>query len=569
MHHQFVVLLELLTTATLVALFARRLRVPYVTALVVTGLGLSYFKLVPNVAINSEIILNLFLPVLLFEAAINTDATHLRENVRPVFLLSTAGMLVMTGVTGALVHWLLGYDWPTALLLGSMLSITDTVAVLAIFKDLKVPTRLATIVEGESLFNDGTALVLFRAILAVAMTGHFNFAGSLIDLAAATAGGLLVGAVAGLVASYVLRATRDHLTEIMLSTLVALSSYFIAEQLHVSGVIAVVASGLVIGNYGWRRALAPSSQIAMGSFWEYAGFGVNSVVFLLVGLNINFVNWHAYIPTILVAFVAIFIGRAIAIVGGFVALRPGETDPVPLPWQIVMVWGNLKGSLTMALAISLPVSLGARTDLITIVFGVVLLSLALQGMTLGPLIRALGLSGGSSLRQLFEREQLKVIAARAAQAELKTLHEAGILSKSNYERLRARYQVSLAQSERELRRLGTEFQEHWDVVLEEIRHRLLLVEKGAAINALREKLISESVAREFLEDLDQRLVQRIDVVPGGRPAGLPVLDLEERLPGVSSPLAPPAPPASPEPGASPPRAVPPPGGTGRQAEGGE
>ncbi|MFP5501859.1 MAG: Na+/H+ antiporter [Candidatus Sericytochromatia bacterium] len=502
MYEQLVIMLQLLGTATLVAIFARRLHVPYSTALVVTGLLLSYFRLLPDVRLNSEIVINLFLPVLLFQAAINTDATRLRENLKPVFLLSTLGMAVMAGVTGTLLHLFLGLAWPVALLLGAMFSITDTVTVLAVFKDLKVPARLSTMVEGEGLLNNGMALVFFRVLLVIVLTGIFDPVRSALELVTVTVGGLLVGGLLGLLTSWGMQQTRDHLAEIMLTTLVALGSFFIAEQFGVSGVIAVVTAGLIVGNFGWRRVLQPRSQIALGSFWEYAGFGVNSAVFLLVGLNLNFVELGSYIPAIVIAYAALQAGRFCAIYPGFFLLGRFERHQVPVKWLHVMQWGSLKGSLTMALAISLPLALPQRTELITIAFGVVLLSLLVQGLSLGPLVRSLGLAGGPPLRQLFEREQLKVIAARAAQAEIRSLHESGILSSSAYERLRARYQVSIAQAEREIRVLGTEFQAHWDEVLAEIRQRLKQVEKGAVRDAMRQRLISEEAAKACMKALD-------------------------------------------------------------------
>jgi CPA1 family monovalent cation:H+ antiporter len=161
----------------------------------------------------------------------------------------------------------------------------------------------------------------------------------------------------------------------------------------------------------------------------------------------------------------------------------------------------------MALAISLPVGMAYRNDLLTICFGVVLLSLLVQALSLGGLVKWLRIGKISTLREGFEREQLKVMVARAAQNEIKTLNEAGILSKTNYERLRARYQVSIAQAERELRRLSTEHQAHMDEALAEIMQRLAVVEKGAVLNALRERLVSEDVARDYLLELDQRLVE--------------------------------------------------------------
>lgn len=518
MHHEILLLLEILLAVTVVAVFARRLSFPYSTALVVTGLAMSFFKLVPDVELESGIVLNLFLPVLLFEAALNTDATELREEKRPVALLATLGFAVMAGVTGAVLHAFLGWPWALSLLVGTMFSITDTVAVLAVFKSLHVPSRLATLVEGESLFNDGTALVVFKVLLGVVLTGAFHPAATAFQLVVVSIGGAALGALLGLLCSWVLAQTQDHLTEILLSTLLAVGTYYLAEQFHVSGVIAVVLAGLVVGNYGWRRALPPSSQIALGSFWEYAAFGVNSVVFILVGLSIDLGKLSAYVPAILLSFAAFNLGRAVLIYGGFALARRFQSRPLPFKWQHVMFWGNIKGSLTMVLAISLPHTVPHREAILTITFGVVLLSLVLQGLSLGPVVRSLRLERLSSLKQAFDVERLKLIRARAAQAEIAHLAEAGLLSKGAQERMKARYQVLVVQAERELRRLGTENQAHWDRTLEEIQARLLLVEKAAVVRARREKLVSDESAEAALLELDSGIVREGLGAQDGLPA---------------------------------------------------
>lgn len=519
-HENFFLLIELLAAVTAVAIVARRLQVPYGTALVVAGLVLGVWRVVPHVEMHSEIVLGLFLPILLFEAAINTDATHLREDLTPVGLLSTVGFFTMAGVSGAAIHFLLGASWPVALLMGVMFSITDTVAVLAVFKTLKVPTRLATLMEGESLFNDGTALVLFKVMLVIAATGVFHPAATALEIVVVSVGGLIVGGLLGLLASWVMREAPDHLAEISLSVLLAIGTYFLAERLHVSGVIAVVMAGLVVGNYGWKRALAPSSQIAMGSFWEYAAFGVNSLVFLLVGLNIQLGALIAAAGPILACLTAILVGRAAAIYLGFPLLSRLGARPVPLGWQHVMVWGNMKGSLTMVLALSLPASIPERGMILTVTFGVVLISLVVQGLTLGPVMRALHIAGVSGLQRCFEEQQMALIRARAAQHEIAALADAGILSKSAYERMRARYQVTIARAERELRRLGTENQAHMDAALAGIRKRVLHVEKAAVIGAIREGLVSQEIAEESIEEINSELVATERLAPPDSDGGL-------------------------------------------------
>ncbi|MFP5501402.1 MAG: cation:proton antiporter [Candidatus Sericytochromatia bacterium] len=508
MNQTLVLLLELLFAVTIVSVVARRLNFPYTTALVVTGLALSYFGVLPDVRWNSEIILNLFLPILLFEGAISSDASRLKEVLKPAVLLATVGVVIMALGTATVLHLVLGFPMVLALLVGTMLAPTDTISVLAVFKNLRVPPRLSTMIESESLFNDGTAIVMFKVVLAVVLTGVFHPVMAGFQLVIVFTGGILLGGLLGLFVSWVLSQTEDHLTEILLSTLLALGAFFLAESIGVSGVIAVVAAGLVVGNYGWKRSLAPTSQIALGSFWEYAAFGVNSIIFLLVGLSLDLPALAGSVPVILIGFLAVAFGRVVLIYGGFLLGRLTGGQGIPAKWQHIMVLGNIKGSLTMVLALSLPETTPMRDEILTMTFGIVLFSLVVQGLTLGPIVKALRVMGVPTLQAQIEKEQLELIRSRAAQAELQKLLEAGLISKSSHERMRARYQVSIAQAERELRALATEHQAYWDEAFDEVRRRLLVVEKAAIVRAMREKLVSDEVAAEALLAIDSRIVEQ-------------------------------------------------------------
>ena len=283
------VLILLLLVASAVAMATKWVRVPYTLALVIVGLVISPMHFLPAVHISPDLILLIFLPALLFEAAWNLKLDQLRRNLLPILVLAVAGVVLSTGVIGVILHYGLGLSWRPALLFGAMISATDPVSVLALFKTLALPPRLATIVEGESLLNDGTAVVVFRIILvgAAGSSAGGVALSSLGEFLMMVAGGLLAGVIVGVLASTLTSYFDDHLLEITLTTIAAYGSFLLAEGLHVSPVIAVLATGLVIGNYGRQKGMSPPTQLAVNSFWEYAAFVVNSLVFLLIGLEIQ------------------------------------------------------------------------------------------------------------------------------------------------------------------------------------------------------------------------------------------------------------------------------------------
>ncbi|MBF2073757.1 MAG: sodium:proton antiporter [Synechococcales cyanobacterium C42_A2020_086] len=500
----------LLLVATGVALLSRRLRIPYVTGLVLAGLAIADF--LPNsVGLDSSLILNLFLPILLFEAAINTDISRLRSTVKPIALLAVPGVVVAAGVTAIVIKLGLGIAWIPALLLGTILAITDTVSVIAVFKEIVVPSRLITIVEGESLFNDGVALVLFNLILVSYTTGSVSLTEGLQELVVVIAGGSLVGLALGYLSVGLFSRSDDNLSGILLTVALALGAYQVGNWLEVSGVVAVVVAGLMVGNVGLSRRVSASNRVTLYSFWEYAGFGVNTFIFLLIGVELEPGTLWEILPAVLLAVLAYQIGRLLAVYPLLALLRWFDR-PIPLRWQHVLFLGNIKGSLSMALALSLPMALNGRSSLIAIVFGSVLLSLVVQGLSLPWLIKQLRLGGYSASRQQTEELRAQLIAAKAAQDELDGMLKTGVLPKTIYEEMRAMYQVQVAKAERALRDLY----DRWAVEvstgqsdpsgLDAIRKRLLLVEKGALSEALRRGILSETTVRDRLQQIDERIL---------------------------------------------------------------
>ena len=238
------------------------------------------------------------MPPLLFEAAFHLDLDELRHNLLPIVTLAVPGVLITTLIIGGITALGIGLPLGVAMVFGALLSATDPVSVVAFFRQLGAPRQLASIVEGESLFNDGTAVVVFRIALAIAVSRQFSLVGSVTNFLWLAAGGLVVGGLLGWVVSKLIARVDDYLIETTLTTILAYGAYLAAERLHVSGVLAVVAAGLVNGNIG-PAGMSPTTRIVIFNFWEYVAFVANSLVFLLIGLDINVqrivANWSAIV----------------------------------------------------------------------------------------------------------------------------------------------------------------------------------------------------------------------------------------------------------------------------------
>lgn len=446
-------ILVLLLIVFAVALVARRARVPYTIALVVTGL-LGFQPNFRNLQLTPDLILLVFLPVLLFEGAYNVSARSLRRDLLPVTLLAVPGVLFSTLVTAALVHLLLGLGWTVALLFGALIASTDPIAVVSLFRDLGVPRRLALLVEGESLFNDGASITLFSLVLASILTGQVSVAAGFARFLLTVAGALAVGASIGVLVSRLLRAV-DHV-QIQLTTTViaAYGSYLLAERLSFSGAIAVVTAGLLIGNYGSTSGLSVRSVHALSTTWEFLGFVANSLIFLLIGIALDPSQLARYWAPIAVAFLATLLGRAVAVYGLIPLLR-GERQ-VPRAYRPVLIWGGLRGAVSLALVLSIPQVLPdgqpfpSRDLLRLMAYGVVGVSLLLQGLTMPPLIRALDLSRASAPGD--ERPVLRARLHAVGDALLALGHEQaqGNLGSLAYERLAQSYRREQAQLEQQL-----------------------------------------------------------------------------------------------------------------------
>lgn len=506
------ILILLLLIATAVALVTQRLRISYVAGLVLAGLPITDL-LSRRIGLDPFLVLNLFLPILIFEAAINTDISRLRSTFKPIALLAGPGSVFSAAIIAVLVKFGLGLDWIPALLVGVILANTDTVSMIAVFKEIRVPSRLSTIVEGETLFNDAAALVTFNLLLVIYATGTISTTQVIKEVLIVALGGGLVGAVLGYLCLPIYVRLRDPLSSLLLTVALALGAFQLGQFLGVSGAVAVVIAGLVFGNLGLPRSASASDRITLISFWEYAGFIVNTFIFLLIGIEINPLTLWQTLPSIVLVILAYQLGRILSVYSLLWVLRRIDR-PIPLRWQHILILGNIKGSLSMALAVAIPLTLTGRELIIELVFGAVLFSLVIQGLALPWLIKKLDISQVSAVTREIGQLQLQLIASKAAQDELANLLKSGVLPKAVYEELWASYQAKVAVSERVLRDAYNQSRsgqmEPNNSQLDAIRRRLFLAEKAALGDALRKRIVPEDLVQSYVKGLDEKLLSLDD-----------------------------------------------------------
>ena len=375
----------LLAAATLVALLARRIALPFTVGLVVVGLVAEFVAPQAQLEISPDLVLAVLLPGLIFDAAYRMRISVLRRTFGGVVLLAVPGVLLSAGIVAVVLHYLAGLPFNLAFVVGAMVSATDPAAVVATFRRLKTPERLATLIDGESLFNDGTALVVF--LIALKTVGaDFSIGDAAMTFLATVALSVLIGAVAGLLATAILSRVEDHLIEVTVALITAYGTYLLADLFHESGIIATVVAGVTLGNLGRRFGISERAEGVIDTVFEVVAFLLTALVFLLVGLAIHVVELGAALGPIAWGVFGVVAGRLIVVyglLGGSARLgrkiRLGSG--LPTSWLHMMFWGGLRGAVAVAMALSLPLGFPQRALLQEITFGVVLFTLVVQGAT--------------------------------------------------------------------------------------------------------------------------------------------------------------------------------------------
>lgn len=510
----------LLTIAALVAIVIRRINFPYTVALVLAGLLLAFFPDFLNINVGSDLIVAVLVPPLVFEATLNIKWADLRADLGLVLFLAIGGTLLSTFIVGGLVFQLLEIPLFGALAFGALIAATDPVAVIAFFRSLGVSKRLSIIIEGESLFNDGVAIVVFTLAIGAASAAvlvnsgevaeAFSLSRAVVEFFRVSFGGVGVGLVLGFAVSYaILKNLDDHLIETATTVALAFGAYVAAEHLAVSGLLAVVAAGLVVGNVGIDNT-SPTTRLTLENFWEFMAFVANSLVFLLIGIRIEIAELLKYALPIAVAVLAVLLSRAITvyfITAAHNRLTPDRLD-IPHKYQHVMFWGGLRGAISLALALTLSRDLfGATiaTEIQVMTFGVVLFTILVQGTTIQRLIERLGLVQRPP--HAIENERLLglAFARRAGKRELDRLHDEGFLFRDIWLAMRSVYDEDIDESKRSLRDHLMAYPELEQEMYLTSRVDVLKAERNAVAEAAARSFISRAIYEELISEIDRRL----------------------------------------------------------------
>ena len=519
------VVLGLMVAVAALALLARKLAIPYPILLVLGGLCLALIPGLPRPHLNPDLIFLIFLPPLLFPAALFTSWRDFHANLRPISLLAIGLVLFTTCSVGYFAHYLVaGLPLAAAFILGAIISPPDAVAATAVTERLRVPQRIVTVIEGESLVNDAVALVAFQFAVKALNSGSFSLPLATLDFFEVSIGGVLIGLAVGFLASQAQRRLDDPPVQTTISLLTPFAAYLPADQLGVSGVLAVVAAGLYLG---WRSPEIINSRMRLqaGPVWEMIVFLLNGLVFILIGLqlpeiwqglrertlSLTRICWYAMLISALVIVVRFVWVFAATYLPRYLSRKLRERDPNP-PWQhvVIVAWTGMRGVVSLAAALALPSMIltelpaPGRTVIINLIifftYVVILVTLVLQGLTLPLLIRWLKVvDSGESER---EEREARLKANLAALARLAEFGQQKVFAAELLDRLRVEYEDRVRELETfgqdEAHRMAAMF----SLDYEHLQQEALRVERQTILQLRNERIINDNVLRRIQHDLD-------------------------------------------------------------------
>ncbi|MBI2773414.1 MAG: Na+/H+ antiporter [Chloroflexi bacterium] len=503
--------LGLLAIVVALAVLARRLGLPYPIVMVLAGLGLGLLPGLPDIELAPDIVFLVFLPPILYAGGFLTSLRDLKANLRPIALLAFGLVIVTAAGVAVVAHAMVpALGWAGAFVLGAIVSPPDAVAAMAIFQRLGVPRRVVTILEGESLVNDATALIIYRSALAALALGTFSLVAASLGFVVVLVGGVAVGAVVGWLVMRALERAHEPTFAVTITLLAPFAAYLPAEQLGVSGVIAAVVAGIFARRAGNR--LTSDTRIAATAVWSTQIFVLNGLVFVLIGLQLRAVLaavaqrsvGEAAFIALSVAFLLVVLRFVWVVIAAYVVrwLIPAirRADPYP-PWQSVVVigWSGLRGVVSLAAALALPFDFPERDLVLFVTFVVILVTLVGQGLTLPLVIRALGLAPDRDI--VHDEGHARVLTGDAALARLRELTEQWPGHLELIDQLRDRYEHRTRHHEDHHGEAPAEAEQE---LLEHtaIRRAVIEAERASAFDLHDRGIIDDEVLRRIERDLD-------------------------------------------------------------------
>ena len=489
-----------LSVAALSRTFSLFRQIPYTLLLVIVGLGLAILD-IRLVRLSPELILLIFLPPLLFEAGWNLEWNNLKRNFVPICLFAVVGVVISVAGIGFGLEAIAGVSLGTALLVGASLSATDPVSVIALFRELGVDKRLTVLMEGESLFNDGVAVVAFSLLIGWAMgTDTLTIPLAIAKFLAFVGIGVGIGSVIGFGISFLTQRFDIPSVEQSLTLIAAYGTYVLSEELGGSGVIAVVTVGLILGNFGSRIGMNPRTRLIVSEFWEFIAFFVNSIVFLLIGDQVRYASLASNIDLIMVAIATVITTRAVAIYGlSLVSNALTDTD-LKVSEQTVLWWGGLRGSVSIALALSVPATFSDREEVIAVVFGVMLFTLLVQGLTTKPLLSTLNLLGDQPMRQKYLEAIARRVALDRVLDHLTKLVDRKEIEPEYYEYQKALVGGQLNSIREDITKMQQVHPEYQALMTEQLHEEMLAIESDTYAEFIRAGRLKASLS-PLLEDV--------------------------------------------------------------------